>query len=166
LWAWIGVVYHLAFFAAINPAAPAFGALFLASALGFVWFGVIRGQSTFEVRRDGATVLGLLLLIYALLIYPIWSSASGHAYPHLPTFGLPCPTTIFTVGMLTLCRGPCRRILFIGPILWAFVGTQAAFLFDVLPDLGLGVAGLVAAVLAVRRRTPSTRVATVTPRVR
>lgn len=35
LWLWMGVVYHLAFFVAINPAASLFGALFVLQALLF-----------------------------------------------------------------------------------------------------------------------------------
>jgi hypothetical protein len=151
LWTWIGIAYHFAYFARINPAAYGFGALFLLGALAFLWFGVIRGQAQFRVLRDGRSVLGLALVLYALLAYPIWSSLSGHAYPRLPTFGLPCPTTIFTVGMLSLARGRLSRLVFVAPVLWCVIGLQAAFLLDVVPDLGLGVAGLIALVLALRR---------------
>jgi hypothetical protein len=151
LWTWIGIAYHFAYFARINPAAYGFGALFLLGALAFLWFGLIRGQAQFRLGRDGRSVLGLALVLYALLAYPIWSSVSGHAYPRLPTFGLPCPTTIFTVGMLSLARGRLSRLVFVAPVLWCVIGVQAAFLLDVVPDLGLGVAGLIALVLALRR---------------
>jgi hypothetical protein len=150
LWAWIAVTYQFAFFARINPAAYAFGVLFLLGALAFLWFGTVRGASAFRLQRDARTVLGLALVLYALVGYPIWSSLSGHAYPHLPTFGLPCPTTIFTVGMLSLARGPVARWIFVAPIAWCAIGVQAAFLLDVAPDLGLGVAGLAAVLLAIR----------------
>ncbi|MBK6004515.1 hypothetical protein JJB11_00300 [Ramlibacter ginsenosidimutans] len=150
LWAWIAVTYQFAFFAQINPAAYAFGVLFLLGALAFLWFGAVRGASVFRLQRDARTVLGLALVLYALVAYPIWSSLSGHAYPHLPTFGLPCPTTIFTVGMLALARGRVARWVFVAPIAWCAIGVQAAFLLDVAPDLGLGVAGLVAILLAIR----------------
>jgi hypothetical protein len=151
LWTWIAVAYQFASFARINPAAYGFGALFLLGALAFLWFGVIRGQAQFRILRDGRSLLGLALLLYALLAYPIWSSLAGHAYPSLPTFGLPCPTTIFTVGMLSLARGRLSRLVFVAPVLWCVIGVQAAFLLDVVPDLGLGVAGLIALALALRR---------------
>ena len=46
---------------------------------------------------------------------------------------------------VALANGPSLRAVLIVPILWSLVGSQAAFLLDVKPDLGL----LVAAVAAV-----------------
>jgi hypothetical protein len=159
LWAWSGIAYHFAFFAAINPAAYAFGLLFCLGAVAFLARAISPGDLVFSVRQDATTVTGFALVLYALVIYPAWSSLSGHAYPNLPTFGLPCPTTIFTIGMLALARGNRAWLLFIAPVLWALVGTQAAFLLTVLPDLGLGVAGLIGMALALRSRQKSGSVA-------
>ena len=155
LWAWIGVVYHLAFFTAINPAAYAFGAIFLLGAAAFVRCAVATNALRFAPARDSATTVGLTMIGYALVVYPIWSSVAGHPYPDLPTFGLPCPTTIFTIGMLAMVRGGRSWPLFIAPVLWSLIGLQAAFLFGVYPDLGLGISGLVGIALALRscRRT-------------
>lgn len=154
LWAWIATVYHLAYFTAINPAAYAFGALFYLGSAPFLWVAVRPGNLILAPKRDAATAVGGGLIAYALVVYPIWSSLTGHAYPNLPTFGLPCPTTIFTIGMLAMVRGGRSWPLFIAPILWALIGVQAAFLLSVLPDLGLGVAGLagIAFVMRSRRR--------------
>jgi hypothetical protein len=65
---------------------------------------------------------------------------TGHRYPGMPTFGLPCPTTIFTIGMLTLIKSPQPRMVMIVPVLWCVVGVQAAFLLGVPQDLALGAA--------------------------
>lgn len=152
LWAWSGVAYHLAFFAAINPAAYAFAALFLAGAVQFAWYAVGPGGPTFALAPDLRTAVAAALIGYALVVYPLWSSLDGHPYPSLPTFGLPCPTTIFTIGVLALARGGPSLRLVLAPVLWALVGVQAAFLLGVTPDLGLGAAGLVAVALAVASR--------------
>ena len=61
----------------------------------------------------------------------------------MPTFGLPCPTTIFTIGLLCFAVQPLPRSPLIGPLLWCLVGAQAAFFLGVQPDLGLIVAGAV-----------------------
>lgn len=159
LWAWIGVVYHIGFFAHINPVAYAFGALSLVGAGLFVWLGVVRRELDFVVRRDLRSAVGLVFVAFALLVYPAWSTLAGHAYPNLPTCGLPCPTTIFTIGMLALAIGAKARIALVVPILWSLVGGQAAFLLDVPPDLGLLAAGLVAIGLAIQTRTAPERVA-------
>src|SRR5690348_2371502 len=41
-WLWMGVVYHLIFFRAINPLATAFGVLFIAQGLLIAWNGMLR----------------------------------------------------------------------------------------------------------------------------
>lgn len=150
LWTWMGVVYHLAFFTSINPLAYVFGAISLVGAAVFVWLGMLRHELDFIPRRDGRGLMGMVLMAFALLIYPAWSSITGHTYPNLPTFGLPCPTTIFTIGMLAMAVGSKVRIALVVPILWSLVGGQAAFRLDVPPDWGLVAAGLIALGLAFR----------------
>ena len=150
LWGWMGVVFHIAFFTSINPLAYAFGALSLVGAVVLVWLGMVRRALDFVPRRDARSAIGLLLMGFALVVYPVWSTLAGHAYPSLPTFGLPCPTTIFTIGMLAMARARQARWALIVPILWSLVGGQAAFLLDVPPDLGLIAAGLVALGLMLR----------------
>jgi hypothetical protein len=76
------------------------------------------------------------------------SSALGRGYPAAPTFGTPCPTTIFTLGVLACLRPPCPPRVFIAPVLWAVIGSQAALLFGVYEDLGLAAAAAVGAALA------------------
>ena len=105
---------------------------------------MIHRRLTFAFAKSFRASLGVALLAFALLGYPIWATLAGHAYPELPTFGLPCPTTIFTIGVLALGYGTSLRALLAVPILWSLVGSQAAFLLDVKPDLGLLVAGVVA----------------------
>lgn len=143
LWAWLGLAYHLAFFAPLNPLAYAFAAVSVAGAAAFVWHGVIRRRLEFGWTATFRSALGALLILFALVAYPAWSAYSGHPYPELPTFGLPCPTTLFTVGLLLLAKAPCPRGPLVVPVLWCFVGAQAAFLLGVQPDLGLVVAGVI-----------------------
>jgi len=142
LWAWLGIAYHFAFFRSINPLAYVFGALSVGGAGIFFWHGVVRRTLEFRWIASRRTVIGLGLIVYALVLYPVWSTLSGHPYPALPTFGLPCPTTIFTLGLLAFVAPPYPRSPLIVPIMWCFVGAQAAFLFDVHADLGLVVAGV------------------------
>ena len=147
LWIWLGAAYHMAFFARINPVAYGFGALSIVGGLLFAWNGALHRRIEFSFASNIRTGLGIVLLAFALLAYPVWSTLAGHSYPELPTFGLPCPTTIFTIGVLTLASGRSIRTVLIVPILWSLVGSQAAFLLDVKPDFGLLVAGAVAVAL-------------------
>jgi hypothetical protein len=152
LWIWQALAYHLAFFTAINPLAYAFAALFISGAATFFWQGVITKKMTFKMTSDWRMQAGCSLIFFALFLYPAWTYFSGHRYPAFPTFGLPCPTTLFTIGLLAFLVRPYPRSVFIVPVLWCFVGSQAAFVFDVQADLGLIVAGVLGLVLAVRSK--------------
>lgn len=154
LWAWLALAYHLAFFASINPLAYLFAALSAAGALLFVWQGVARPNLRFQLARSARVAVGVALVVFALFIYPAWSVYSGHGYPAMPTFGLPCPTTLFTMGLLTFLVPPYPRSTLVVPVLWCLVGAQAAFVLGVWPDLGLLVAAAVGAVLIARSSVP------------
>jgi|GEM_PF-114726 len=156
LWGWLGLAYHLVFFAPINPAAYGFAAVSVVGALVFLWQGVVQHRLHFCWPGGVRAAVGVLLVIYALGIYPVWSWFAGHHYPAMPTFGLPCPTTLFTIGLLAFAVPTYPRSVFIVPVLWCAVGAQAAFLLDVPQDLGLVVAGVVGLVLLVRSRATAT----------
>ncbi len=145
LWAWSGLVYHLAFFYVVNAAALLFGALFIAAAALFAWHGVVKRRLQFELVHGTHAGVGLALIAYALVVYPELGSALGHTYPRMPTFGLPCPLTIFTIGMLAFAAAPCARVLLIVPLAWSVVALQAAFRFGMYEDFGLLAATLAGA---------------------
>ena len=149
LWAWLGIAYHLAFFSSINPLAYVFAAVSVTGAAVFFWQGVVRRRLAFRWVVNARSLVGLGLVVFALVFYPVWSTLSGHGYPALPTFGLPCPTTLFTLGLLGFATPPYPRGPLIVPVLWCLIGSQAAFLFGVQADLGLVVAGLFGIMLLV-----------------
>lgn len=152
LWAWLGLAYHLAFFAVINPLAYVFSTLSVAGALVFAWQGIVRRTLEFRLSRSARTGVGMLLVLFALIGYPAWSAHAGHRYPAMPTFGLPCPTTLFTVGVLAFLVRPYPRSVLVVPVIWCLVGAQAAFLLDVPQDLGLLGAAAVGSCLLLRSR--------------
>lgn len=149
LWVWQALAYHLAFFTVINPLAYAFAAAFLVGASVFFWQGVYRRKLIFKPTPGWRGRVGCGLMIFAWFIYPAWTYLTGHRYPAFPTFGLPCPTTLFTIGLLAFLDTPYPRSVFVVPVLWCFVGSQAAFAFDVQADLGLVLAGAVGLALVV-----------------
>lgn len=168
LWLWMAVAYHFAFFAAINPAANLFGALFLVEALLLVLVGVRQSHLTFRFRVTASHLIGIGLIVYALLIYPILGWLLGHRYPDAPTFGLPCPTTIFTFGALCCSEPRSSLRLLAVPAVWSILGISAALQLGVIEDFGLPVAAVLTIVVALlpRRRegmplTPTDSVSTV-----
>jgi hypothetical protein len=162
-WAWMAIAYHLSFFAPINRAAVGFAILFVIEALIFLWQGVIRGRIRFRAQRDLRTATGLALIVYALLLYPALGYLLGRRYPAMPTFGLPCPTTIFTFGLLLWTVLPFPRYVLVIPALWALLGTAAAISLSVAEDYGLLIAAILSlawTAASARSRTRSDVVAT------
>ena len=143
LWLWSGAVYHAGYFTAINPAAWIFAAAFLAEAGLLAWWGGVRRQLSFGSASMAARIGGIGLALYALA-YPTVSAGLGHPYPKTPTFGVPCPTTIFTVGLLLTCDRP-PSIVAIVPLAWSVIGGSASLFLGVPADYVLLACGPVLA---------------------
>jgi hypothetical protein len=156
LWLWTGVVYHWMFFSTINKAAYVFGTLFVAQAALFFFYGVLKPGLRFRFDRTWQAYTGALLILYALFIYPAIGTLLGHVYPASPTFGAPCPTTIFTFGLLLWTVNRLKWYLYILPLVWSLIGFTAALKLGFREDIGLLVSGLVGtAILAMKGRTPN-----------
>jgi hypothetical protein len=142
-WAWMGIVYHLMYFSTINRAAIGFGILFIIQAILWLVFGVVRPKLSFRVEINPYSVTGMVLIVYAMLIYPIIGMLLGHGYPRSPSFGVaPCPTTIFTFGLLLLTSAKVPKFVLIIPFLWSLLGVWAALSLGIREDIGLLVAGM------------------------
>jgi hypothetical protein len=139
-WGWAGIAYHFAFFRSINPAATLFAAVFVLQAAILLWRGALGTRLSFQPTSSIWGRAGAALIVYALL-YPAFGLALGLEYPRLPSFGVPCPTTILTVGLLLIA--PRREVRLVGaiPVLWAAVGGSAAVLLNIRADFALLVAG-------------------------
>jgi hypothetical protein len=151
LWLWMGIVYHIIFFTAINKAAWLFGGLFIIQAILFLIFGVFQNKLSFQFKSDKYGITGLILVLIALFIYPVAGYILGHVYPYAPTFGLPCPTTIFTFGLLLMNIKKCPLTVLIIPLVWSVIGFMAAFQFGILEDSALIVASLITVFLLIKR---------------
>lgn len=156
LWLWMALVYHLLFFIDINPAALYFGIAFIVAGALFAATGVYGTRLSFENPGGARLWAGVALLAYGLAAYPLLSLYLGR-YPQVPTFGLPCPTTIFTLGLACFLRRPYPRIVLAIPIAWTAIGATAAFQLGVVQDLGLLVAGLAGLWLVLTPRAPAAR---------
>jgi hypothetical protein len=139
-WAWSGIAYHAAFFTEINPAAWLFAILFLLQAGLFIRARALPDMppsTRFTVRQ----AIGSSLIVYALA-YPALNWMQGHAFPRIPMFGVPCPTTILTAGVLLSHYRIVPWWLAAIPVGWSIVGGSGAWLFTVHADWVLPVAGL------------------------
>jgi hypothetical protein len=147
-WAWSAVAYHFTFFSAINPAAYLFAALFLIQAGLLIWIGVVRNRLQLERGKTGRDFLGYALVTYAL-VYPLVG---------VPSFGIPCPSTILTIGFLFAANPGFPGTLAVIPIIWSVIGGSATALMGVWADAVLLFAGICLAVYVTVGRSFSRRV--------
>jgi hypothetical protein len=164
MWIWMAFVYHLSFFSVINTAALLFGAFFILQAL-YLFYCPFQDSVHFTNRWNLKTKTAAIIIFYALVLYPVIGNFSGHAYPYSPTFGLPCPTTIFTFGILMLIKERIPVFIYIIPVLWTLLATSAVFSLGMNEDLGLPAAAIsfllfnrrkkVATTMVIRKTEPS-----------
>jgi hypothetical protein len=151
-WLWMGIVYHIVFFSEINKAAYLFGGLFILEGILWLYSGLVKNSFRFRFRPGLAGYTGLGLVLVALLLYPAIGYLLGHVYPASPTFGLPCPTTIFTWGILLWSGKKVPLLLIIIPLLWSFIGFMAALQLGIREDVLLLLAGIVAGTILLKKR--------------
>lgn len=96
--------------------------------------------------------IGALMIFFSLAVYPSLGYLIGHVYPYAPTFGIPCPTTIFTLGIFLLTDKKCPLIHLIIPGLRGLIGLSAALNLGFYEDFGLVISGALAISLLVARR--------------
>lgn len=153
LWIWMGIVYHFIYFSVINKAAFIFGSLFILQGLLFAYYGFIKKRLSFSIRKNRHSIAGAGTILFALFIYPLAGYWSGHQYPAAPTFGLPCPTTIFTFGLLLCTDKKLPVAVYIIPVIWAVIGVTAVFALGIKEDISLLLAALLFILINFRRTT-------------
>lgn len=164
MWAFTGIGYQLLFFSKINPAAILFAGAFIVQSILFAVRAALADRWCFETKPSFRTYVGAMTISYSLIVYPILGIFAGHGLMMGPMFGVaPCPTVIFTIGILLLARGQWVLWLSVIPILWSMVGLAAAIQLGIIEDLGLPIAGSVLFIVnfleAMRReKGPATRV--------
>jgi hypothetical protein len=148
MWLVNGIGYHWLFFSGINPAARVFGAAFVLEAALLLWVALRHSDLRFSFRGTARSAIGGLLVLFALVVYPLWGRLAGHVWPAVPVLGVaPCPTTIFTIGMLFGGVWRPVRYLLVLPALWAAVGGSAAILLGAPQDFILMVAFVLVAAI-------------------
>jgi hypothetical protein len=154
-WAWLAAAFLLIAMRTIDngPGPLVFGSAFLLQAALWLIAGVLRHDVRFEARLTGVSVVGWALIAYALVVYPLLGVLAGHVYPRQPMFGVaPCPTVIFTFGLLLLTAARVPKYLLIVPFAWAVTsGISAPLNFGIYEDFGLVAAGVIGTGLLIWR---------------
>jgi hypothetical protein len=147
-WIWTGVFYHIVHFSVINSAAWIFGVFYIVQGLLFLLIGTNHDRLAFRFSLKPLPIIGGCFILYAMVVYPLLGISFGHSYPKAPMFGVaPCPTTIFTFGILLWATKSVPAYLLIIPLLWSIVGMSAAVNLRVPQDYGLVIAGVIGTIL-------------------
>jgi len=152
LWLWTGIVYQIIFFSKINKAAIAFGTLFILQSLFFLIEFVFKKKLEFNYENKFNIFAGYFLILFGLIFYPLIGLYSGKEIGYIISFGLPCPSVIFTFGIIILSRKNYTLYKLIIPVIWAFIGFFATFKFGVYQDIMLPVSAVMAIVIFFRER--------------
>jgi hypothetical protein len=64
---------------------------------------IFSKQAAYKIPLPGWRLdVSLFIMFWGIILYPLSGYVIGHRYPRVPLFGaMPCPTNIFTIGMLT-----------------------------------------------------------------
>lgn len=150
---WLGIVFFGINYSSINDHAPLQGAMFALGGVLFLIAGVIRQDLQFQARWDLAGITGGAIVLYALVAYPVIGNVTGHFFPAAPLFGLaPCPSAIFTAGLLLWTRPRMPMYVLLVPLVWLMAQTPAdALALGVVGDVARPFVGVLATVLLVWR---------------
>jgi hypothetical protein len=150
LWLWNGIVFCCIFWGPVSAPAYAFGVLLIIQGLLF-GADIFRRKIFFRSKADVYSITGIVFLVYAAFVYPLIGSLVGHGYPSGPILGVaPCPTTIFTLGLLMMTRVKVPGYLLIIPLLWALMGFIPVSI-GIVEDIGLIMAGIVCTAMILYR---------------
>jgi hypothetical protein len=156
---WLAVVFFGVFYSPLNDHALAYAAMFALGGALFFLAGVVRRDLELEPRWDLAGVTGGVMMLYATAAYPLLDVVTGHRFPAAPVFGIaPCPSTIFTAGLLLWSRPRIPLYVLIVPLVWLLAQAPAdALALGVVADVARPIVGVAATVLLVWRDYPATR---------
>jgi hypothetical protein len=147
-WIWVGAAWHIATFAGLNFAAPIYGALFILQGVLLAW-AATSGQTSLRFRRRPRDWAGLGLAVTALAGYPLLDLLSGVAWPAVRLPGSdPCPTALFTLGVLLLAEGRSAAGLMMLPALWTLAAGATGWVIGIGHDQILPLGAVTALVLA------------------
>ncbi len=140
LWLWIGIVFCILYW---GPAyKPAYGFAVLLIIQGVLFFpNILQPRISFHFETNVYSVMGILFIAYAMLGYPLVGHLLDHNYPQMLPFGLvPCPTTVFTFGLLLLTDKKVPKSLLVIPFLLSLSAFVPVSL-GIWEDFGLIISG-------------------------
>lgn len=123
IWTFVGWSFLWNRYAAINWAIEYVAPLFVLQAILLLFTGTMFNGLTFEPRGIVGWI-GLLLVAFGLVAYPLLPQVFGRPWSGTEIFGIaPDPTVIVTLGVLLLARGRLLFLLMPIPLLWLLLSS-------------------------------------------
>ena len=145
-WLWSGIVFCILYWSKSFKLAYIFGILLIIQGLIF-FYSFLKENISFSYTWNWHSAMGIILIFYAMVAYLLIGLFIGHTYPQSFPFGLvPCPTAIFTLGILLWTDKKLPKHIIIIPTLRSLVGI-IAIIKGIYEDIGLFVLGLTAVIL-------------------
>lgn len=148
-WLWVGTKFWLPFGANV-PLFNLVGALFIFQGILFL-IGVVKPSVTYRFEENAFSYMGIALMLYAMVGFPVGALLMGRVYPQMGIVGMfPCPTVLFTCGLLLCTRGKLAKYMLAIPLLWGIAGMYWTTL-GLFEGAGLTVGTLTAVAMIVYR---------------
>jgi len=152
LWIWMGLVYHIVFFSAINKLAFISGGVFIIQGVLILINTFFRARLTFDFSPKAKDYLAYFFILFGLIIYSIISYFIQGSMGRTIALGLPCPSTIFTFGFFMMTGNSLPKYLLITPSIWAIVGLAAAIQFGVYQDFMMPITAIIADIILIKQK--------------
>jgi hypothetical protein len=145
-WLWSGIVFCILYWSKSFKFAYLFGILLIIQGLIFL-YSFLKENISFSFTGSRHSAIGIVLIFYAMVVYFLIGLFIGHTYPQSFPFGLvPCPTAIFTLGILLWTDKKVPKHVIIIPALLSLAGI-IAIIKGIYEDMGLLILGLSAVFL-------------------
>ncbi len=155
-WLFTGIVFCFIYWAPSHIFGYIFGIFCTVQGLLFL-FSIIRSDITIGSSDKTSKLIGILFVLYAIIGYQVFGYYLGHTYPKFFAVGLvPCPTTIFTLGILLMINKSIPIKYFVIPLMISLGGFLAAY-NGIYEDIGLIIAGILTAILIIQKNVPVKR---------
>ncbi len=149
-WLFTGIVFCFIYWAPSHIFGYIFG--FCCTVQGLlILYSVIKSDITISSPDKLYRLIGLLFVLYAVIGYQVLGYYLDHNYPKFFAVGLvPCPTTIFTLGIFLIINKSIPIKYFIIPLMISLGGFLAAY-NGIYEDIGLVIVGILVTILIVKR---------------
>jgi len=152
-WIWDGLIFMNLHLIHLNWSVSYFGFVFAIQGLLLIWSGIIKNRLNFTGDASVASWLGVALVIFALIIYPLVQIAIGIDWMTVQYVGAaPTPTVILTLGILLLCADRVPIHLMVIPVVWSCADGVTAWNLSLWWDLSLPLAGLLTVFFSLMRQ--------------